>query len=596
MCRIAGIYNNSWTNEQLQASVQQMCDVLQHGGPDDGGIYNATNAALVLGNRRLALLDLTSAGHQPMHYQQRYTITYNGELYNFTTLKNELIGLGHTFSNHTDTEVILAAFAQWHTAAFAKFNGMFAFALWDAVTQELFLVRDKMGIKPLYYALENEALYFASEVRAFASLSFLQAPFTNAPIYQMAYGFIPEPFTTKAAVKMLPKGCYLKMAIASGTHSIQNYYFLPFGNGLTQSAIAEQEIKNSVTNAVARQQIADAPLGVFLSGGIDSSILALLAANNRTQPLHTLSIYFDDAQYSEQPFQQLIADTIKSEHHPILLKEADFHAYFETVLHAMDMPSCDGINTWFISKFAKEQGLKAVLSGIGADELFGGYPSFHRIQKAMHLQSLPAGVLKNVGKFAGQKYNRIGYLKIKDIRGLYLFLRGHFAPDEIAAHLGAYEADVWKVLEQYSVMPQLENMDSKNVASWLELTIYMKNQLLRDADVMSMANSIEIRVPFLDDAVVNTALQIEASVKYAGTKPKQILINSFNDILPTAIWDRPKMGFSFPFQQWLQNSPFIKELAHHHNNATKNAYNAFKSGSLHWSKVLSLLHIKKHFS
>ena len=595
MCRIAGIVNTKLPINILENLVGDMCDLQKHGGPDDGGIYIASNENLVLGNRRLSLLDLTTAGHQPMQYGTRYTITYNGELYNFKTLKLELQNLGMQFKNGTDTEVILAAFAQWGTNCFAKLNGMFAFALWDNVIKKLYIVRDAAGIKPLYYSTYTGGLVFASEMRAFAPIPYLQEKNENVAVYQLAYGFLPEPVTTLKSVSALPKGCFLEYDCISHLYSLQTFSFFSFSERIYNEKDAKQLIFYKLSDAVSRQMIADAPVGVFLSGGIDSAIIANLASSNAKNNLHTLSIYFDEKKYSEKKYQDLVAEKLKSKHHSILLTENNFHAHFSDIIKAMDMPTCDGINTWFISKFAADEGLKAVLSGVGADELFGGYPSFKRIGKALVVQNMPSSLLKMVASTNTKKLGRISYLKMDGMRGMYLFLRGHFTPKEIAAQLGGYEKDIWNILASYPNSPTLTIKSKKNKASWLEFNYYMQDQLLRDADVMSMAHGLEIRVPFLDNELIETVNAIAGNIKYAGKLGKQILVNAFENILPNEIWNRPKMGFSFPFAEWLKNSEYFKALMHAENVNTKKACNDYLLGKLHWSRIMSLIVLKNRF-
>ncbi len=589
MCRIAGIINAALPVSSLENIVTQMCALQQHGGPDDGGIYTSANEHLVLGNRRLSLLDLTSAGHQPMHYGERFTITYNGELYNFRSLKKELEALGMSFKTGTDTEIVLAAFAIWNTQSFAKLNGMFAFSLWDSEEKMLYLVRDAAGIKPLYYSTHSSGLAFASEVRAFQPVLYLQEEYDKASVYQLAYGFIPEPITTRKHVAALPKGCFLAHNVKKQTTSVQSFSFFSFSNKIKNEEEAKEKIYSSLEDAVKRQMIADAKVGMFLSGGIDSTILANLADNKKQKNLHTLSIYFDEENYSEKKYQDIAVQKLNSNHHSILLKEAEFHTHFPKIIGAMDMPSCDGINTWFISKFAADEGLKAVLSGVGADELFGGYPSFNRIGKALLLQKIPKVLLQILGMERNKKLSRLAYLNIEGIRGVYLFLRGHFSPTQIAAQLGAYEKDVWQTLESFPASPVLHNIATKNKASWMEFNMYMQDQLLRDADVMSMAHGVEIRVPFLDDEVIKSAFSISHTLKYKGTISKELLIDSFKTILPKEIWDRPKMGFSFPFAEWLRNSSYVKELQQSNNAHTKKVVKDFLAGKLHWSRIMSLI-------
>jgi asparagine synthase (glutamine-hydrolysing) len=592
MCRIAGVLNKRISPSELEDTVTQMCELLKHGGPDDGGIFIEATSNLVLGNRRLSLLDLSAAGHQPMQYQNRYTITYNGELYNFKTLKTELQQLGLQFTTGTDTEVILAAFSIWNTQSFARLNGMFAFALWDAQEKLLYLVRDAVGIKPLYFSTASNGLVFASEMRAFVPVNYLQQKNKDASIFQLAYGFIPEPITTMENVKPLPKGCYLTYNANTDTHNIQSFSFFSFSSTIKNEEDATSKIYESIDDAVQRQMVADAPVGLFLSGGIDSTILANLAAQKKEKDLHTLSIYFDETKYSEKKYQDIVAQELKSTHHAFLLKEENFHENFEAIIADMDMPSCDGINTWFISKFAAAEGLKAVLSGVGADEMFGGYPSFGRINKALLLQNLPSGALQIAMKANQNKISRLSYLQIDGVQGLYLFLRGHFTPRQIAEQLGANEKEVWNTLQSKIASPSFNTLSDKNKASWLEFNIYMQNQLLKDADVMSMAHGLEIRVPFLDNEVVHTAFGIADKIKYNGKLPKQLLINTFQNNLPREIWDRPKMGFSFPFAEWMHNSVYVKELSNSNNANTRKACKDFTDGKLHWSRMMSLIMVK----
>ena len=593
MCRIAGVISKTNTIAALTSQVKQMCTLLKHGGPDGEGVYEVPNCNIVLGHRRLALLDLSTAGHQPMHYLNRYSITYNGELYNYIALKNELIADGYYFQNNTDTEVILAAFAKWNTNAFAKFNGMFAFALWDDEVNKMYLVRDRVGVKPLYFSIYNNSLAFASEVKAFKAIPHLQVINSHANIYQLAYGFIPEPYTTLQHVQALPKGCFLTYNYFTNTSNLQTFAFSSFSSQITNYTNAKAQINTSLDAAVQNQMAADARVGLFLSGGIDSTILANLASKNKLKEIHTVSIYFNEKSYSEKKYQDIVANQIGSTHHSVLLTQQHFNTHFSTILSNMDMPSCDGINTWFISKYASTEGLKAVLSGIGADELYGGYPSFDRINKAIILQKLPAALLQLLSKTSQSKYSRLSYLKIKGMQGLYLFLRGHFTPIQIAQQLGSYENEVWQVLQQEYASPTFYKMESKNMASWLEYNYYMQNQLLKDADVMSMAHGVEIRVPFLDNNVVDTAFKIVPKIKYSGKNSKQILIDSFSAILPKEIWDRPKMGFSFPFAQWLNNCEYVKALSISNNKATQKACIDFANGHLHWSRILSLILIEQ---
>ena len=590
MCRIAGMLHAGMPVLQIEQVVRQMCDIQQHGGPDDEGLFTSAENHLVLGNRRLALIDLSQEGHMPMEYRQRYFITYNGELYNYQALRSELTGLGHRFSNHTDTEVILVSFAQWGPQAFSRLQGMFAFALFDSHDKELYIVRDAVGIKPLYFSQQDRSIVFASEIRAFRAVESCRESNPHWQVYMMAYGHLPEPVSTLKNVHPLPKGSYLKYNTVRHSCSLQSFKHYSYSHRLTGKQQVKEEVASLLDKAVKRHLVADAPLGVFLSGGLDSSILAVLAARYKKHDLNTLSIHFNESEFSEKRYQDLVIQQIGCQSHQYLLREDEFHHSFPGILQAMDMPSSDGINTWFISKYAGKQGLKAVLSGVGGDELFGGYPSFRRIQPARLIQQLPSPMIRLGRRSRFKKLNRMSYLRMDGIKGLYLFLRGHFSPYEIARQLDMKEKQVWAILQEHPVLMNAGDvLETSNQASWMEFNLYMQNQLLRDSDVMSMIHGVEIRVPFLDDDLIRMALRIDPAVKYEGARPKQILIDAFQHELPEQVWNRPKMGFSFPFSQWLGSSQYVRDLMMQGGKNSQTNYQKFLKGKLHWSHLMSLV-------
>ncbi|UAY53472.1 asparagine synthase (glutamine-hydrolyzing) [Ferruginibacter albus] len=592
MCRIAGIVNPSFSTERLKQAVKEMCTTLSHGGPDDEGIYVCEHDSLVLGHRRLSIIDTSNAGHQPMSYQDnRYQISYNGEIYNYLELREQLKTLGHNFKTHSDTEVILAAFAEWHTQSFEKLNGMFSFAIWDDTTQELFLARDGSGIKPLYYAITPEGLAFASEIKAFQHIPYLQQANDNWKVFLLAFGHLPEPVTTLKNVKPLTKGSFIQYHVPTQTWISDVFHKFSFKEAIGDRKTAIQSVKETFQKAVRRHMISDAPIGVFLSGGLDSSLIALLAGEGDKIDLNTLSIYFSDKEFSEKKYQDIVQERLKGTQQQFLLQEKDFDEYFPCILQQMDQPSCDGINTWFISKYARQAGLKAVLSGIGGDELFGGYPSFERISAAISLQRLPNRLLNAFKKSSIKQLRRLTYLSIDGTIGKYLFLRGQFVPVEIAQQLDASESEIFNLLSNLPLENNhIEELSAFNQASWMEFNLYMQNQLLRDADVMSMAHGLEIRVPFLDKELISLAMSIHSDVKYAGERNKQLLIDTFNDILPKAIWDRPKMGFSFPFRNWMLNNAYVKEKVLSNGKTGEANYRQFAANKMHWSQLMALLH------
>jgi len=572
--------------------VKKMCELQKHGGPDDEGIYINEEEKVVLGNRRLSIMDLSHAGHMPMVLKNRYYITYNGEIYNFKELRSELIELGHKFSTETDTEVILASFSQWGVQSFSRFKGMFAFALWDDYSKDIFLVRDPGGIKPLYYHSGEWGIHFASEIRAFEPLSDRLNNASHWPILLMAFGHLPEPTTTLSQIKPLPKGCFLKYSASHHKLSLQTFSHYSFNARINTETGAAKNIRDALAVSIDRHLLSDAPIGIFLSGGVDSGLLSILASRNQSENINCLSLYFDDPAFSEKKYQDIIVDKIKSTHHQYLLQEQEFNESLPKVLDDMDMPSCDGINTWFISRCAKQNGLKAVLSGIGADELLGGYPSFNRMQIALLMQKMP-GLFINAGrKSTIKKFSRLSYLNLEGIKGAYLFLRGYFTPHEIAKQLDCTETEVWNLLNEIPVLQDIGDLHHKDQASWMEINLYMQNQLLRDADVMGMAHGVEIRVPFMDEGFVRSCLSVSPYVKYRGEVPKPLLVNSFKAELPESIWNRKKMGFSFPFTEWLKKSVYIKGLMENSDASTQANYKLFLNGKLHWSQLMCLVLIK----
>lgn len=588
MCRIAGVVNKNFPVTEVQQWVQGMCDALIHGGPDSGGLHQIPAHNIVLGNRRLALQDLSDAGKQPMHYKDRYSITYNGEIYNFLSLRQELESLGHQFHNHTDTEVIMAAFDQWKTAAFKRFNGMFAFCLWDSLENQIYLVRDAAGMKPLYYSTANNGLAFASEIRAFKSVPYLNEKNKNWEVYLMAYGHIPEPVTTLKDVQPLHKGCFIKYDVQQNKLSYQSFKHYTYSNIFQNRTEIIDRLRTEIYSGVERHLIADASIGVFLSGGLDSSLITRVAADVGKSSLNTFSLYFGEESFSEKKYQDMVLSTVQSNAYQHLLTEKEFNESFPQILRDMDMPGCDGMNTWFISKYARMHGLKAVLSGIGGDELFGGYPSFSRMQAALGLQKSKSAYLPFSRYSSKKQLNRLSYLKLEGMKGLYLFLRGYFTVTQIAEHLGASEKEIYRIIEELPVVENLPTLTAENKASWMEFNLYMQNQLMRDADVMGMAHGVEIRLPLLDDEVVNFATQIQSEIKYSGNFKKQLLIDVIDDKLPEDIWQRPKMGFSFPFDTWLRNNDFVRNTMENGNKQLKKSMDQFLEGKIHWSKIVLL--------
>jgi len=572
-----------------------MCSALKHGGPDDEGIFADEKAGLVFGHRRLSIIDLTNNGHQPMaDVAQKVWITFNGEIFNYLELKQQLLNTGAKFHSNTDTEVILSAYLHWGTAAFAKFRGMFAFALYDTTKAKTYLVRDTAGVKPLYYHINNGELSFASEVRAFKAGGVTNETDTAWPVRFLAFGHIPEPYTTLKNVYSLAKGHYLVWNHRTNKHEIAAYYEKTPGQPfITDANVAREYLHDALKVAVNRQLMADAPIGVFLSGGIDSSLISLLANQQKEQQLKTISIYFNEKNYDERAYQNIVLNKISGEKFAHLVQQQDFEKFFPHIINDMDMPTTDGINTWFISKYAHQDGLKAVLSGVGADELFGGYPSFNRIKYLHYLRKMPSALFKLVNYFNADRYRKISFLAHKHPLADYLLLRGLFVPSEIAKILDTDINQVDEILFNESSVPALGPYNELH-AAWFETNLYMQNQLLRDTDVMSMSHGLEVRVPFLDEDFQQLAESIAPGIRFNNNQPKKILIDSFKDILPESTWNRPKMGFTFPLQEWMGKHTDISNINFYKGKEAQNAIKRFKQGQMHWSKAFALYQIQIH--
>ena len=609
MCRIAGIFDATTTT--LQEDILKMRDAMHRGGPDDSGVYFDQN--LALGHRRLSIIDLSPAGHQPMLSEdENLVLCFNGEIYNFKEIRKELEDLGFLFRTKTDSEVLLKAFEKWGEACFEKFNGMFALALYDKAKSEITLARDHAGIKPLYYYFENQKLYFASEIRALKALNrFEENP--DWRIYFLAFGHLPEPITTLKGIQPLPKGTFLNINTVSGASRTGRFSNFQFTSEFTNTEEALEKVRNTVTSAVERHLISDAPIGLFLSGGTDSSILTLLAQPLLKDTLQTLSIVFEESEFSEKKYQDIIIQKTGAKHSTYSVTKEQFLEALPDVMEAMDQPSTDGINSYFICKYAKEAGLTAVLSGLGADELFGGYNSFVNANKIGLIKKIvPGFVFKLAQGFKKDKYQKAAFLSIPGPVGEYLFNRGLLCPKEISKLLSIEEPKIWNLLNNLSSYytyglegqhpiglnnrndSQFEKVTPFNKASFQETNFYVQNQLLKDSDCMSMWHAIEIRVPFLDKEVMQLAFKIDSKIK-AITPKKFLLVQGFAAILPKEIWDRPKMGFTFPFQKWLKGfenqvtkaekktgeigkSDGVLKLQYDY------ATNQFKNGNYSWSR------------
>jgi asparagine synthase (glutamine-hydrolysing) len=559
MCGIGGIACNHADPETVRRSLAAMESALAHRGPDDGGteVLNGPWGPVGLCARRLAIQDISSRGHQPMTSPRSGSwVCLNGEIYNAKELRTELAGRHHRFRGHSDTEVVLAAYDEWGPGCFSRLRGMFAIAILNAKGGRLVLARDRLGIKPLYYSNRPLELLFASEVRALLASGMVPRTLSTSGVASyLALGAVAEPETVMAGIYMLPPGHYGTWDGA--TLQLASYWSLADAFEHPKP-VARQEpvaqLRVLLEDAVRRHLLSDVPVGVFLSGGIDSSTLVGLVASVAEEPPQTVSVVFPQQQYSEERYIRLVADRFSTKHTQIMLDEAEALRQVPRALSAMDQPTFDGVNTFIVSGQARGAGLTVALTGLGSDELFVGYDTFQialRLQRLRRLIPSPARPLAAILVRRRMHDNDRGRKLARWVGGKEQALtaaglrREVFGPDAVADLLA------FCPLHLSDNPTPLSVPDEINQVSHLELAHYMGNVLLRDADVLSMAHGLELRVPFLDHEIVEFVAGLPGYRKAQGATPKPLLVEAVADLLPPAIVNRPKMGFTLPFTTWL---------------------------------------------
>ena len=641
MCGLAGLMrlDGRVTVEDVGA-VLRMLDAQDHRGPDDWGLLlpdaaarsrelgpllgrldpahvmtypvERSSATTVLGVRRLAILDRSPRGRMPMgSANRRGWLAYNGETYNYRELRAEL-GPAESFSSGSDTEVLLRAFDTWGEAALARLRGMFGLAYFQAgPTPTLLLARDRFGIKPLYWHEDRRRVLFASEVTAIVRGGLVPDEASGEALARfLEWGSVPSPLTTVKDVRALPPGHILK--ISSRGARVERYWDLDGAVEAARRAApraaadAVVATRERLEESVRLHLVSDVPLGVFLSGGIDSSALAALAAEGRPQPLTTLSVAFEERALSEAAYARRMAARVGADHHEVLLRAPEVFADLGAFFAAMDQPTVDGLNTWCIARAAREAGLTVVLSGLGGDEVFWGYDHLRRtaalgLARAV-MAALPAAVRRGVtrlGPMAGALLARPGLDRLAALEaptppGVYHLVRGLFPRATVRDLLGASEGDLEAAAPALTGDARPGAGDLREALTRLEFSHYLGDQLLRDTDVMGMAHSIEARVPYLDHRLVETVLALPASLKLDRARPKPLLLDALGDRLPREIWDRPKMGFTFPMAAWMrERAPELERLCLEDKRLQRSAveavWSAFAAGRSHWSRPWALL-------
>jgi asparagine synthase (glutamine-hydrolysing) len=585
--------------DSMRFALEAMRNAQQHRGPDDPGAYWNESTRTGLAACRLAIRDLSAAGHMPM-CDAEVCITYNGEIYNAAELRGELQQRGQRFTSHSDTEVILRGYLEWGDDVVTRLRGMFAFAILDAPRRRLLLARDPLGIKPLYYK-KRTPFAFASELRAFSAARLIDQridPQALSAFLQL--GSVPAPLTIFEEVNALPPGhVAIVRTDAPFTITTRRYWDWPSTTGTATVA----DVEAALIDAMAAHLVSDVPVGAFLSGGLDSATVVTLTASMTREPLQTCSIAFESAEHDESEYARAVATALGTQHHERVVTRADFFDSMGAFIAAMDQPSIDGFNAYFVAETAHNIGLKVALSGLGGDELFGGYPSFRGVPRVMRtLKSTRAlaggGALRVLASVVGSdRWRKVASATRSPPTpaSALLVYRGLFTREEVEGLLPeGTHFDAADYIEQRAGPTGAASPD------WIaraELGTYTAAQLLRDSDVMSMAHSLELRVPLLDTRLLETISALPNDVRFHGRGNKPLLRRLMATRLPPVVTNRRRrQGFTFPLQQWLMDhagpelwqwdAPIFQQFE---RPRLAEVQKRFLTGHGHWSRVWSLI-------
>ena len=588
MCGIAGYFSYGVASDPADAArLDRLSQAMRQRGPDAAGSWASADGQVRLAHRRLAIIDLSPAGNQPIiDADSGCVLVFNGEIYNYRSLREELIAAGLVFSSDGDAEVLLKGYLHWGEGLLPRLRGMFAFALWDPRRRGLWLVRDPYGIKPLYVANVGRRFVFASQVRPMREIveDLDTRPEPAALVGLLLMGSVPEPYTVCRGIRALPAGHSLWVDDGHGArqpiaHASVSDVWLAAARA-PQPLDAEmllERVRLAVSDSVHAHQVADVPVGAFLSAGIDSGVLVGLMAEGRATPLQTVTLGFDrfrNTGLDEVTHAEQIATRYGAEQHTVWVTDEEAVADLSRALAEIDQPSIDGFNTWLVSKQTAALGLKVVVSGVGGDELFGGYDHFAQLpvwrSRLQRLARLP-GLLPVLSGGLGLA-SRFGLLHAKaaaltrlgpDLAGLYLVRRGLFMPWELPELL---DADLVReglaALQPPQFLRAAHAADCKNdyaTIAALDATNYLRNQLLRDSDWASMAHSLELRTPLVDYQLLQDLAPVLVAPRPAGLPGKRALALAPPRPLPDAVIGRPKSGFYLPMGDWLEKSTLLEE-------------------------------------
>ncbi|MBL7698733.1 MAG: asparagine synthase (glutamine-hydrolyzing) [Chitinophagaceae bacterium] len=558
MCGIAGILG-SLEHSVTTNTIVQVSEAISHRGPDAGGYFEDAN--IKFGHKRLSIIDPFECSNQPMaDHTGRYRIVFNGEIYNYRDLKPQL---DYPFQTNGDTEVLLASFIKWGTGCLEKLRGMFAFAIWDSEKKQLFLARDRFGVKPLYYYHSNETFFFASEVRALLASGLIPGKINKAAISSfLQYQSVEGDATMVEGIKSLPAGSY--MLVDEKEVHIEKYWSIVQHKpdfDYNNAEKVKKKIYELLLTSIERRIVSDVPIGVFLSGGVDSSVLVGLMAEVSKTQVNTFTVGFREKDFDESQYAQMVAKKFNTHHQQILLQPKTFLNELIPALDAMDSPSGDGVNSYVVSKAIRESGIKVALSGVGGDELFAGYPIFLQYLQLMKFKRIwrpfrrARHFMSDVISERNSRSERFSQLLRSpeaDISSFYPAFRQIVSPAMLAECTYLPYDSITGNEELLKLNGEVRRLPLLSQVSVAEYLGYTQHTLLKDMDQMSMARSLEVREPYFDKDLVEFVLHIPDKLKYP-SYPKKLLVESFNGLLPPEIIHRKKQGFLFPWKDWMKN-------------------------------------------
>jgi asparagine synthase (glutamine-hydrolysing) len=583
MCGITGIVNYKDDEVVSESILRKMCSVIKHRGPDEGGIWTHKNVGV--GMRRLKIIDLVS-GSQPMHNEDKTVwIVFNGEIYNYQELRDNLQKMGHLFSTNSDTETIIHLYEEYGQDCVHYLRGMFAFAIYDLNNDTLFLARDRLGIKPLFYMESKTAFVFGSEIKCLFEHPDMECSIYHpALITYFAYGYVPDPDTMIENVRKLPPGHIL--IYKQGKIEVKQYWDITFNhNEIYSEDYYIEQILYHLNEAVRLRLVSDVPLGAFLSGGIDSSMVVALMAKNMDEPVKTFSIGFENQAYNELEYARTVSEKYGTDHHEEIVKP-DAEAVINDLIHQFDEPFADSsaIPTYYVSKMTRKY-VTVSLSGDGGDELFAGYDRYFTGSLFKKASYIPLAARKmfllNFVSILPEWFPGINTLRHLSCDENERYLRS-ISKGISTTHNSVFSQDLKEKLSTTDPAPVMENylklysdLSMLTKQQYLDMKTYLPGDILTKVDRMSMLVSLEARVPFLDHKLVEFAATIPSDVLVKNNDPKYLLKKAAERLLPKKVIYRPKMGFAVPIADWLRNEwkDISRDLVLSDQSFVKNYFN-----------------------